>query len=232
MKVFQILTLILAALAASEASSQGATDRRIQVTGVAEISALPDMATIQIGVTREARKASDAMRNVSSAIEGILSSLRQNDIQDRDIQTSRISLSPRWQSASSGSGARITGYVASNTVSIRLRDLGETGRVLDMLLDDGANTMGGLVFGLSEPGPIEDQARAAAVADAVGRANVLANAAGVVLGPIQSITDQSGTEVPQPMQAQRFEAMATSVPIAPGELVVTASVSIVFAIAD
>ena len=153
---------------------------------------------------------------------------------DGTVHIRDLSVSPVWSGRGySGDGTpRITGFVASNRVVVRVRDLGALGAILDGVMEDGANDFGGLSFGLQEPEPLEAEARAEAVADAIEKARQLAQAAGVTLGPVQSIDEQSGGL--RPVMQMREMAMADSggVPVAGGEVSVSVTVSMEFEISE
>ena len=208
-------------------------ERRITVAGEGRIEAMPDMATITLGVTHEAKEARDAMQATSEAVARVLERLAAMGIAPRDLQTRQLSLNPVWSdSATSGSDRRrITGFVASNTVMVRVRDLAALGGILDMVIEDGANDFNGLRFGLQDPAPLMDEARQRAVADAMDRAKLLAAAAGVTLGPVLSIDEHGGGSV-APMAEMAMRMSAASAPVAAGELSITANVAMVFAIAE
>jgi len=204
----------------------------VSATGTAE--AAPDMATIVLGVTNEGKEASAAMRATSTAVAKVLARLDDMGIAPRDVQTRDLSVSPVWsgRGASADGPPRITGFVATNRVFVRVRDLGALGPILDGVMDDGANDFGGLSFGLQEPEPLAAEARAEAVADAIEKASQLAQAAGVTLGPVQSIDEQSGGV--RPVMQMREMAMSDSggVPVAGGEVSVSVTVSMEFEISD
>lgn len=207
--------------------------RVITTSGRGTVEAAPDMATISLGVTHQARLAGEAMKATSTAMQAIMDRLQTAGIAPRDMQTNNLSLQPVWQRQTTNSNTppRITGYVARNNLSIRVRDLEALGGILDEVIGDGANTFNGLRFSLQEPEPLMAEARTAAVRDAVARATQLAKAAGVTLGPIQSITEGGGSFRPQMMEMAEAR-MAADVPVAAGELSLSAQVSIVFAITD
>jgi uncharacterized protein YggE len=121
--------------------------------------------------------------------------------------------------------------MASNVVTIRARDLDRLGALLDAVVTTGANQLNSLTFGLSDPQPATDEARKRAVADARARAALYAEAAGVALGPILSITEGGGYQPPQPMYRREL-AMDAGVPVAGGEVSVSASVTITYAIGE
>ena len=208
-------------------------DRLISTTGTGAVEAAPDMATITLGVTQEARLATEAMDAASAAARAVLTRVEQAGIAPRDVQTSDVSLQPVWSrdSVSNNTTPRVTGYVARNTLSIRVRDLDTLGAILDAVVQDGANTFNGLRFSLQDPEPVIAEARAAAVKDAMARAEQLAAAAGVTLGAVRSISESGGRFRPEMMEMAAAR-VAADVPIAAGELSMTAQVSMVFEIAE
>lgn len=230
MRVLSVLILSVA-LAVPMASAILAEDAaRITVTGEATVEATPDMATISLGVTTNGTTAAEAMNANSAALQVVMDRLKSAGIADRDLQTSNLSLNPNWVGYDSGSAPTIAGYVASNMLSVRVRDLESLGGVLDAAITDGANTMNGMTFELSEPRPVLDEARKQAVADAKARATLLVTAAGGKLGRVVSISENSGYGTPMPMF--RSDAAAAPVPVASGQIGMTASVSMTFELAE
>lgn len=224
------LAVVMASMLVTPAAAQDQA-RRITVSGEGSVEAAPDMATITLGVTNEAPEAKAAMAATSAAVGQVLERLTSLGIEPRDIQTQRLSLNPVWSGrGSSGTyPAKITGFSASNTVLLRIRDLDILGTTLDAVISDGANDFNGLQFDIQEPRPLQDAAREAAVKDAIAKAQLLADAAGVPLGQIVTITEQSGGGS-QPMFMQRAAMAESSVPVAAGEVSLSASVLVVFAI--
>jgi uncharacterized protein len=204
------------------------TQRTITVTGEGIVETTPDQATISLGVTTNADTAVAALAANSEAMAKMLEQLKAAGVAPADLQTSNLSLNPSWSGYDSSSSPSISGYVASNMLNVRVRDLDALGTILDAAVSDGANTMNGITFGLSEPNPVMNEARTRAVADATSRATVLATAAGASLGPIVSMTEGGTFPGPAPM----FRAEGASVPIETGELAMTASVTVTFEIAD
>ena len=225
------IALAILCLGAALSAPVHAADRQIAVTGEGRVAVAPDMATVSFGVRREARAAGQAMTAASEAAAAVLATLADAGIASSDIQTTRIGLDPRYQHSNDGSPPRITGYIASNDLSVRVRDLDGLGAVLDRVVTDGANSFTGIAFGLADSGSREAEARAMAVRDARARAETLAEAAGVALGPVRTITEAGGVSASQPMlRGAMMEAAA--VPVAEGEIDVTVRVNVVFAIAD
>jgi uncharacterized protein len=201
---------------------------RITVSGEGRVEAAPDMATLSLGVTTQADTAAAALAANSQQLAVVLDRLRAAGIAARDLQTSGLSMQPNWD-YSNNAAPRITGYVASNMLTVRVRALDTLGTVLDSAVRDGANTFNGLGFALADPAAALDEARRRAVADARHKAELLAEAAGVTLGPVVSISEGGGGGQPAPMY--RSAAMAAeAVPVAEGEVLLSAQVSIVYAI--
>jgi len=213
-----LLALPLAApLAAQEAP------RVITVTGEGRIEAAPDLATLTAGVQSEALTAAPALAATSQAMQAVFDALAAAGIAPADMQTSQLSIDPVW--AEDGSG-RIRGYSASNLVTIRVRDVARLGAVIDAASAAGANRVFGIGFELAEPRAQADAARERAVADARAKAELLAKAAGVTLGPVLSIRE-GGEPAPGPMFA-RAEMADAAAPVAQGVVGIDARVEIVY----
>ena len=201
----------------------------ITVTGEASVVVQPDIATLSLGVTTQGTTATEAMAANTAALTVVLERLRAAGITERDLQTSNLSLNPNWVGYDTGA-PKISGYTASNQLTVRVRALATLGAVLDAAITDGANTLNGLTFELSNPRPKMDEARRAAVADATARATLLVEAAGAKLGRVQSISEGGGFMNPTPMYRQ--EVASAPVPVAAGEIGVNATVTMVFEIKD
>lgn len=228
----RILVMMLVLALSTGAVHAADSVRRIMVSGSGEVLQAPDMAQISLGVVHEAKTAGAAMDAVSAATRAVLERLRALGIDDKDIQTSGLSLQPVWNHAASNQRPRIVGFSAANTVTLRVRDLGRLGHVLDAVIRDGANQMHGLQFGLQDPDPVRDEARRRAVADAMGKAALLADAAGVTLGDVLEMSEEGGGR-PRPMMMEAaMRSGGGDVPIAAGELATQAQVRMVFAIGD
>ncbi|ODM41568.1 SIMPL domain-containing protein [Cereibacter johrii] len=200
---------------------------RLTVTGEGAVAGRPDMATITLGVTTEAATAAEAMAGNSEKLGRVLQRLKEAGLEDRDLQTSGLSLNPNWTQSPDGEAPRIAGYVASNMLTVRVRALDRLGAVLDQAVQDGANTLQGVSFGLVDPQPAMDEARRKAVAKAQARAQLLTEAAGVQLGPILEIRE-GGDGYQPPMPMYREAAMDAPVPVAEGEIETTAQVTLVY----
>ncbi|OYX24057.1 MAG: hypothetical protein B7Z10_09940 [Rhodobacterales bacterium 32-66-7] len=210
-----------------QALSTATQPATLTVTGTGTVEAAPDLATLTIGVTTQGATASDALAANSDVLTAVMARLTTAGIEARDMQTSNLSVSPNWTGYDSATPT-ISGYVAINTLTIRVRQMDGLGPVVDAAVSEGANTLNGLYFGLSDQEPVLNDARKLAVRDARARAEFLATAAGVTLGRVLSISE-GGTGF-DPMPAYRAEA--ASVPVAEGEIGLSASVTMVFEITE
>ena len=212
------------ALLTAPALAQVIPPAAISVTGEATVSVPPDLAEIDGGVTSEAKTAREASEANNAAMGKVLQALKGAGIEEKDIQTARLSLQP--QSAPNRSGpSAIAGYRASNRVTVRVRDVTKVASVIDTLVGAGANEIGGINFVVSQASKLLDEARERAVADARRKAEIYAKAAGVTLGAPLSISEE-GNSAPAPYR-RMAAGMAVSAPVAQGEetLQVTGSVS-------
>ncbi|MBU3029521.1 SIMPL domain-containing protein [Paracoccus marinaquae] len=237
-----VLLLSGAALAAPDKAGQtgrampahcgpaGAMQSRLSVTGEGEVRAAPDMASIQLGVTSQADSAAEAMRQNSDRQAAVIAALTSAGIAASDIQTSGLNLNPMMDYGE-GQAPRVTGYQAGNMVTVRVVEIAGLGAVLDAIVAAGANEIGGIGFELRDSAEAEDEARRAAVADARHKAGVMAEAAGLRLGPVLHLGDGSQPEVPRPMMRMAAEAAgASGVPVQAGELAIGATVQMEFAL--
>jgi uncharacterized protein YggE len=210
-------------------AAQAETPRHLTVTGEGRIEVTPDMALVTIGVRTQAKTAQAALAANSERMAAVLAQLRAAGIAPRDLQTGSLSLGPRYE-YHDNRAPRLVGFEASNEVTARVRALDSLGAVLDAAVADGANVLGGLTFTLADPGPARDAALAGAVREARRKAEIMAGAAGVALGPVVSIAEAGGFAPPLPMPRMAMEAAA--VPIEAGEIAYAASVTVVWALAD
>lgn len=227
MKTSILLGIALTGLLALPAGA--AELRTIAITGHGEARGRPDTATIQAGVTTNGATAAAALSANSARMNGVFAALKKLGVPDRNIQTSGFSIFPQYTNGDNNAARRLTGYQVSNTVSVKLDDVDRTGASLDALVAAGANQMNGISFDIAKPEPLLDQARAEAVADARHRAEVYAKAAGLSLGPVQSINENGAAPPPRPMYRMAMMA-ADAAPVAPGEQSLSADVTMVWEI--
>ena len=201
----------------------------ISVTGEARISVPPDLAQIDAGVTSDAKTAREAADANNAAMGKVLLGLKGAGIDEKDYQTSRVSLQPQYTAAKQGSPAILAGYRASNRVTIRLHDVTKLANVIDTVVTAGANEIGGINFMVSQASKLLDGAREEAIADARRKAEIYAKAAGVTLGTPVSISEEGAA---QPLFRARVAApmAAAPMPIAQGQETLSITVGVVWAI--
>ena len=221
-----VFALAFALALAAPALAQPAP-RTLTMTGSVTAKAAPDMADISASVATEAPTAAAALAANSAAMTRLFAALDRTGVARRNIQTSNFNVSPVYSNLGPNAPQRLTGYRVGNEVHVVLEDIAKVGATLDALVGAGANQMNGLNFTIKDPAPLLARARADAVADARLRAQQYAAAAGLTLGPIQSVSEGGG-EPPRPMY--RAMAMAAPTPIAMGEESVSASVTIIWEI--
>jgi hypothetical protein len=201
----------------------------------------PDLALFSAGVVTQADTAAEALAANSRRMERVVAALKAAGIAERDIQTSAISLQPRYTNpepprpydggVQQPEAPRIVGYEAHNNVQVRVRRLDRMGRIIDTLVSEGANQVNGPSFTLDEPSSALDEARTEAVANARKRAELYARAAGMRVARILTISEGGGYYPMQESFAIGRAAMAPPAPptpVAPGELTLGVSVSVQF----
>ncbi|HEV7408642.1 MAG TPA: SIMPL domain-containing protein [Bradyrhizobium sp.] len=214
-------------LLAAPALAQVAPIATISVSGEAQVSVPADLAQIDAGVSTEAKTAREASEANNAAMGRVLLALKGAGIEEKDFQTSRLSLQPQYAPNRSGPNA-VVGYRAANRVTIKLRDVTKVASTIDILVGAGANELGGINFMVSAASKLLDDAREQAVADARRKAEIYARAAGVTLGSPVSISEEGA---PGPAPFRRMAAgMAASAPVAQGEETLHVTVSVSWAI--
>ena len=213
-------------LLATPALAQTVPPAVISVTGEATVSVAPDQAQIDGGVTSEAKTAREASDANNSAMGKVLLALKGAGIDEKDYQTSRLSLQPQSAPNRTGGTPAIVSYRASNRVTVRLRDVTKVAGVIDALVGAGANEIGGINFVVTQASKLLDEAREQAISDARRKAEIYAKAAGVTLGAPLSISEE-GAPGPMPY---RKTGVAASAPVAQGEETLSVTVNVSWAI--
>lgn len=227
-----VVVMVPAAAALAQASGQAVVPG-ITVTGEGRVEAAPDMALLRLGALERADSPAEAMERVAAAAQGILGRMAEAGVEPRDLQTSELMLAPVWSHDRETGAARSEGFEARIEISVRVRDLAALGGVLDAAVAVGANRFNGLQFALSDPGALRDEARRLAVADALARAQLYAEAAGVPLGPVTRIAEAGGARMPAPPMLRAADMAAeTGFPVAEGALEVVAQVTVHFGPTD
>ena len=218
--------------AAQAQSDEEDTVRSISVTGTGRVKAEPDVADINLGVTKQGEDAQSAAGEAATTMDAVINALLEAGVAEADIQTTSLSLNPiyDWDE----NPPDIEGWEASNQVNVTVRDIEAVGAVVDAATAAGATNVNGISFRVEDPTAAEAEARSAAVAAAKAKADQLATDAGVTIIGVISISE-SGGQPPPPIYMERAafdmaagEALAT--PVLPGQVELSISVFIQYEI--
>ena len=236
---FLQVPLLLTALMAvgNEALAQGSPPREplINVSGEGEASIAPDMAILTLSVVRNGQTAEAALSANNAAMREVLDALKADGLADRDIQTSNFSIHPQYRHSEPKDGVidppEVIGYEVANTLTVRVRDLQKLGSLIDRSVKLGVNQGGQITFTNDDPAEAMTEARKAAVAEALSKARTLTEAAGVKLGRVIEINENTVRPMPQPMMRMSMaKDMAEAVPVAAGENTYAVTVNMTFAL--
>ena len=208
----------------------------LAVSGDGKVTKVPDIATFQVAVMTTGTTAKEALDENSKQMRSVFEAIKRLGISERDVQTSRVAVEPQFEQTEEIDYRRtvvpkIIGYAAVNRLLIKQRELGDFGATIDQLIAAGANAVGGPSFGLADSSKETDDARIAAVQDARRKAELYANAAGLKVVRILQISDGSFDDGAPRANFGFWQAMETGVPVAEGEVEVSASVNMVFELA-
>jgi uncharacterized protein YggE len=227
--------MALAASAATPALAQQATitqaigGTRLDINATGEVTRVPDVALISAGVVTRATTAGAALQQAAARMARVRSALKAAGIDDRDIQTSNISLNPEYR-YDNNQPPKLTGYSASNTVNVRFRDIANAGKVIDALVAEGANQINGPTLTLDKPEAALDEARAKAVGAGRARAELYARSMGMRVVRIVAVSESGSSypvQPPMPVMAQMRSEAADS-KIDPGEQKLQVNLSMTF----
>lgn len=217
-----------AAAPAEAASLFQATTLSLSAYG--ETRTAPDMATISLGVQTDGPTAAEALRANAVKMNQVIAALKRGGIADKDIQTSGLNVSPQYV-YQENLPPKLTGYQVSNQVTIAVHDLTKLGGAVDASVNAGANTVGGVSFGLEDSGKAENDARLAAVKALQAKANLYAQAMGYRVARLVNLSEGGGYAPPPPMPPMAFAksvAADESTPFQAGELKVRIDVNATF----
>lgn len=222
-----LASLALALAVAAHPAVAAGTAQEITVTGSATVDAVPDVATVTAGVETQAPTAAAALGQNAEAMTAVFAALKAAGVDERDMQTSQLTLNPVFSPdpGASQSAPQVVAYQAANMVTVRVFEISGLGATIDALTKAGANRLYGVSFDVDEPRAALDEARKNAVEDARRKAELLASAAGVKLGPVIAISEGGGVG-PAPLRAKMDMAMAA--PVAAGTVTLGADVTVVF----
>lgn len=217
-----------AAADAGDVPTAPITGTRLDVSAEGQVTRAPDIATVSAGVVAQATTAAAAMADNAKRMAAAVAALRHAGVADRDIRTASLSLQPQYRYADNQPPA-ITGYQASNQLTVTFRDIARAGTILDALVGVGVNQISGPDFALEHPDAAMDEARTEAVAKARAKADVYAKAAGLTVKRIVAISEQGGYS-PEPPRPMVFMARAekASTDLQPGEEKIGVTVNVTF----
>ncbi len=200
----------------------------LSVSASAQASRVPDVATISAGVVTQAVDGNAAMRQNAEQMAKVMAAIKAAGIADKDIQTSGINLSPQYRYVEN-EAPKITGFQASNTVNLKVRDIAKLGKVLDALAAQGSNQINGPSFEIDQPEPVYDEARLAALKKAQARAQTYAKSLGLQVRRIVSISEGGGGNFqPMPMMAMARGKAEMDTQVSPGETTLSVNLDVVF----
>ena len=204
----------------------------ISVSGDGKVTVTPDVANIQLGIQAQAKTVADAQSQAVKAMNDVMAALTNNGVAQKDIQTQYYNIQQTTTYDNVKQQQIVTGYEVSNVVNAKVRDVTKAGSVIDAVTAAGGDLtrLNSIQFSLNDPTAATDKAREMAMADAKDTATQLAKLAGVTLGKPISISENN-TSVPlyAPVYAKAADSVS-STPISPGELDITLSVQVVYAI--
>lgn len=218
------------ALAQQASITQTIAGTRLDLSATGEVTRIPDVAVISAGVVSQSATASAALQDAATRMDRVIAALKRAGVADRDIQTSSVNLNPVYRYQENQS-PQLTGYNASNTVTVRFRDIKSSGKILDALVAVGANQINGPNLTVDKPEAALDEARANAVAIGRARAEAYAHSLGLRVVRVVSVSENGGYAVPPapppaPMMMARGERDSTT--IAPGEQKLQVSLGMTF----
>ncbi|MEJ7791399.1 MAG: SIMPL domain-containing protein [Gaiellaceae bacterium] len=222
------LAAVAAVTRAGEApAAAGDLENGITVQGMASVAAVPDRATLWIGVESQGETARAALAANAAEMRRVLAALR--DAGATRLQTQSVNLSPRYGDSGASNGD-INGYAVNNGVTLTVKQLARAGAVIDAAVAAGANQISGPTLTHGDTSGLYRRALAAAVEDARAKAQALAAAANVSLGRVTAVVEGGSVPSPLPLAAAKAEDSISSTPIEPGENELAATVSVTFSI--
>jgi uncharacterized protein YggE len=198
--------------------TQAIAGTRLDVSATGEVTRVPDVAIISAGVATRSTTAGGALKEAAARMQRVRAALKGAGIEDRDIQTSNISLNPEYR-YENNQPPQLVGYSASNQLSVRFRDIANAGKILDALVAQGANQINGPTLTIDKPETALDEARGLAVAKGRARAELYARSLGLRVGRVVSVSETGGSyPVPPPMPVMmEARAQAADSKVEPGE---------------
>ena len=212
---------ILPSVAAAQQAgiTQTIAGTRLDVNASGEVTRVPDLAIISAGVVTKAATAGSALQQAATRMQRVRAALKAAGVEDRDILTSNISLNPEYRYVNN-QPPQLTGYGATNTVTVRFRDIANAGKILDALVKEGANQINGPTLTIDKPEAALDEARAQATAKGRARAELYARSMGMRVARVVAVSESGFSHPvppPMPMMERAMAGQAADSKIDPGE---------------
>ena len=237
------LALVVTAIGLS-GCSQGSTIERtilsnqqegIWVSGTGEVSGVPDIVTFRLGIEAQEKSVADAQTQAAEAMNKVMAALTASGVAEKDIQTQYFSIRrvTRWDREKEQEV--VVGYRVTNRVTAKIRDVEKAGTIIDAVAEAGGDLtrVDSIGFSIDDPTAYYEEARKEAVADAKAKAEELAGRAGVKLGKPTYISEGTRVTSPVPRAVVVYEeAVGAPTPISPGEMEISLTIQVAYAILD
>src|SRR5664280_129548 len=202
-------------------------DHTVTVSSSGVVSVAPDVADVVIGVLAQKPTVAEAQSAAATSMTSVIAAVKKTGVDAKDIVTVNISLNPVYDYCTNGTNPRLTGYQFANTIKVTVRDISKVAAVVDDSMTAGATSVNGITFRVGDPKSAQGQARGLAKADA------LAQAAGVSVKGVASITETSSQPTPIYYTAGALDAakaQSVSTPIQTGTTDITIQVTVTYLI--
>ena len=214
----------------AQSITQTIAGTRLDINATGEVTRVPDVAVISTGVVTRSTTASGAIQDAANRMERVRAALKRAGVADKDIQTSAINLNPEYR-YETNQPPQLVGYSATNQLTVRFRDIRNSGKILDALVGEGANQINGPTLVIDQPEAALDEARARAVANGRARAELYARGLGMRIVRVVSVSESGGSypvPPPMPMYARAEMAQAADTKIDPGVQKLQVNLAMVF----
>jgi uncharacterized protein len=206
----------------------GLASANVSINGTGKVTYVPNLLHVSVGVSNDAKTANEAWQKNAEAVKKVFEALKTFGIDPKDMKTAGLNITPRYVNHKDQE-PELVGYTATYDLNVTVRKFDEAGRVLDALVENGANRHMNIAFGHSDIDKMMDEARTKAAADARKNANLYVTASGASLGQVLSISEGQAYQ-PQFFAYERAAKFDAGLPIAAGTQDLSVSISVVYAI--
>ena len=205
----------------------------IWVNGQGKVTAVPDIATLRLGIEAEEASVAEAQNRAAEAMDRVMTALTRNGVAKKDIKTQNFSIRriTKWDRAKEEE--TVVGYRVTNMVTAKIRDIDEAGTIIDAVAEAGGDLtrIDNISFSVDDPSAYYEEARREAMTEAKAKARQLAELAGVTLGKPTYISESMQIPYPRTMMAEAVALKAAApTPISPGEMEISLTLQVVYAI--